>query len=88
MKKALIVYDANADKNSFEVQTKLLFDASKKLGITLNTKSNVDIYTILNNNKVKSFESYANYDFALFLDSISKAKAKPPKTLKGRTIRA
>lgn len=68
MKKALIVYDANADQNSFEVQTKLLFDASKKLGITLNTKSNVDIYTILNNNKVKSFESYANYDFALFLD--------------------
>lgn len=68
MKKALIVYDANNDQKSFEAQTKLLFNASKKLGINIVTKSNVDIYTILNNNKVKSFESYANFDFALFLD--------------------
>ncbi len=68
MKKALIIYDANCDEKNFEAQTKLLFDASKKLGISLTTKSNIEIYTILNNNKVKSFDSYASYDFALFLD--------------------
>ena len=68
MKKALIVYDANCDAKSFEAQTKLFFDASKKLGISLTTKSNAEIYTILNNCKIKSFESYSSYDFAIFLD--------------------
>lgn len=68
MKKVLIVYDANTDEKSFEVQTKLLFDAAKKLGISITARSNVQIYTMLNNTKVKSFESYANFDFALFLD--------------------
>ncbi|HIV01504.1 MAG TPA: RimK family alpha-L-glutamate ligase [Candidatus Caccopulliclostridium gallistercoris] len=68
MKKVLIVYDANTDEKSFEVQTKLLFDAAKKLGISITARSNVQIYTMLSNTKVKSFESYANFDFALFLD--------------------
>ena len=68
MKKVLVVYDANTDEKSFEVQTKLLFDAAKKLGISITARSNVQIYTMLSNTKVKSFESYANFDFALFLD--------------------
>ena len=68
MKKVLIVYDANTDEKSFEGQTKLLFDAAKKLGISITARSNVQIYTMLSNTKVKSFESYANFDFALFLD--------------------
>ena len=68
MKQVLIVYDANTDEKSFEVQTKLLFDAAKKLGISITARSNVQIYTMLSNTKVKSFESYANFDFALFLD--------------------
>ena len=68
MKKVLIVYDANTDEKSFDVQTKLLFDAAKKLGISITARSNVQIYTMLSNTKVKSFESYANFDFALFLD--------------------
>ena len=57
MKKVLIVYDANTDEKSFEVQTKLLFDAAKKLGISITARSNVQIYTMLSNTKVKSFEA-------------------------------
>lgn len=69
MKKALVVLDASLSEDAFMKQNKLFFDASKNLGISLVVKKNAEIYTYLNNTKVKSYESFGTYDFVFFLDN-------------------
>lgn len=67
--KVLIVYyDAIGDENKFIEQNQLLVETAKKMNITLAFKSNTQLYTYIDNNAVKTHDSYGTYDYCIFFN--------------------
>lgn len=67
--KVLVVYyDAIGDESKFIEQNQLLIKTAKDMNITLAFRSNTQLYTYIDNNMVKTHDSYGTYDYCLFFN--------------------
>ncbi len=66
--RVLVVHDDILSEQEFKEQNKLFVDAAKKLNITLDFVSNVQLYTYIDNNSVKCHETFGTYNYAIFFD--------------------
>ena len=66
--KVLVVHDDALNEESFKEKNKLFVEAARKNNIVLDFKSNVSLYTYIDNNNVKCHDSYGTYDYAIFFD--------------------
>lgn len=67
--KILVVYnDEIGDEFAFIEKNKMLIDAAKKFNIALTFRSNTQLYTYIDNDEVKSHDSYGTYDYCLFFN--------------------
>ena len=70
--KILVVYnDEIGDEDSFIEKNKMLVESAKKNNITLSFKSSAQLYTFIDNDSVKSKDSYGTYDYCLFFNKDS-----------------
>ena len=66
--KVLVVYDDAIEKEEFIAKNQLLIDSANQCNITLAFRSNAELYTYIDNNAVKSHDSYGTYNYCLFFD--------------------
>ena len=66
--KVLVVHDDVLSEEAFKDQNRLFVDAAKRMNITLDFVSNVQLYTYIDNNIVKCHETFGTYDYAIFFD--------------------
>ena len=66
--KVLVVHDDILSQEEFKVQNKLFVDAAKRMNISLDFVSNVQLYTYIDNSNVKCHETFGTYDYAIFFD--------------------
>lgn len=66
--KILIVHDNNISKDDFIQKNELLTTSAKRNNITLAFKSNSELYTFIDNDMVKSHDSFHTYDYCLFFN--------------------
>ena len=66
--KVLVVHDDALNEESFKEKNKLFVEAARKNNIFLDFKSNVSLYTYIDNHNVKCHDSYGTYDYAIFFD--------------------
>ena len=66
--KVLVVYDDSISQEDFISKNQLLIDAAKSSNITLAFRSNADLYTYIDNNNVKSNDTYGTYNYCLFFN--------------------
>ena len=69
--KVLVVHDDILSQEEFKAQNKLFVDAAKKMNISLDFVSNVQLYTYIDNSNVKCHETFGTYDYAIFFDKDS-----------------
>lgn len=68
MKKLLVIFNESIPDEVFVEKNKHLLEVAKKYNWEVTLKSNVEVYTFLNTNSVKSFGGNLNYDCCLFFD--------------------
>lgn len=66
--KVLVVHDDILSQEEFKAQNKLFVDAAKRMSISLDFVSNVQLYTYIDNSNVKCHETFGTYDYAIFFD--------------------
>lgn len=66
--KVLVVYDDTIEEEEFISKNQLLIDAANNNNITLAFRSNSQLYTYIDNNNVRSNESYGTFNYCLFFN--------------------